>query len=257
MRIGVFVGASTADLMSLDELMGRIKQAEADGFDSFWVPHISARGYDALTVLALAGTQTSRIELGVGVVPTYPRHPMALAQQALTTATATNSRFILGIGPSHRPGIEESFGLSYDRPALHTREYLSVLRPLMEEGRVQFSSEFYNVNAELDVLDRPTCPVVISALAPRMLRLAGQRADGTITWMAGPAPSENTSAPASTPPPKPPDARSRASASACPPPSATTRPSDAAPPPSPTNATAAWSTTAASWTSRTWKARPK
>ena len=186
MRIGVFVGASTADLMSLDELVGRIKQAEADGFDSFWVPHISARGYDALTVLALAGAQTSRIELGVGVVPTFPRHPVALAQQALTTAAASNGRFVLGIGPSHRPGIEGSFGLSYDRPALHTREYLSVLRPLMEEGRVQFSGEFYNVTAELDVPNRPQCPVLISALAPRMLRLAGERADGTITWMAGP-----------------------------------------------------------------------
>ena len=186
MRIGVFVGASAADLMSLDELIARIQQAEADGFDSFWVPHISARGYDALTVLALAGTQTSRIELGVGVVPTYPRHPMALAQQALTTATAAGGRFLLGIGPSHRPGIEESFGLSYDRPAQHTREYLSVLRPLIDRGRVQFSGDFYNVNAELDVLDRPNCPVLISALAPRMLRLAGQQADGTITWMAGP-----------------------------------------------------------------------
>ena len=186
MRIGVFVGASAADLMSLDELVGRIVQAEADGFDSFWIPHISARGYDALTALALAGVRTSRIELGVGVVPTYPRHPMALAQQALTTATAAGSRFILGIGPSHRPGIEDSFGLAYDRPALHTREYLSVLRPLMTEGRVRFSGEFYNVNGELDLLDRPACPVVISALAPRMLRLAGQLADGTITWMAGP-----------------------------------------------------------------------
>ena len=186
MRIGVFVGASTADLMSLDELIGRIKQAEADGFDSFWIPHISARGYDALTVLALAGAQTIRIELGVGVVPTFPRHPVALAQQALTTAAASNGRFVLGIGPSHRPGIEGSFGLSYDRPALHTREYLSVLRPLMEEGRVQFSGEFFNVTAELDVPNRPQCPVLISALAPRMLRLAGERADGTITWMAGP-----------------------------------------------------------------------
>ena len=186
MRIGVFVGASTADLMGLDELIGRIKQAEEDGFDSFWIPHISARGYDALTVLALAGMQTSRIELGVGVVPTYPRHPVALAQQALTTAAATDSRLLLGIGPSHRPGIEGSFGLSYDRPALHMREYLSVMRPLMEEGRVQFSGEFFNVNAELDVPDRPHCPVLISALAPRMLRLAGERADGTITWMAGP-----------------------------------------------------------------------
>ncbi len=186
MRIGVFVGASVADLMGLDELIDRIKQAETDGFDSFWVPHISARGYDALTVLALAGAQTSRIELGVGVVPTYPRHPAALAQQALTTAAAAGSRLVLGIGPSHRPGIEDSFGLSYDRPARHIREYLSVLRPLMAEGRVRFSGEFYNVNAELDVPNRPTCPVLIAALAPRMLRLAGERADGTITWMAGP-----------------------------------------------------------------------
>ena len=186
MRIGIFVGASAADLMGLDELLARIRQAEADGFDSFWTPHISARGYDALTVLALAGMQTSRITLGVGVVPTYPRHPAALAQQALTTAAASDGRFVLGIGPSHRPGIEGSFGLAYDRPALHTREYLAVLRPLLETGRAQFSGEFYQVNAELDVPDRPACPVLISALAPRMLRLAGERADGTITWMAGP-----------------------------------------------------------------------
>ena len=132
MRIGVFVGASVADLMTLDGLLARIRQAEDDGFDSFWIPHISARGYDALTALALAGMQTSRIELGVGVVPTYPRHPAALAQQALTTATASGGRFALGIGPSHRPGIEEGFGLAYDSPARHTREYLSVMRPLLE-----------------------------------------------------------------------------------------------------------------------------
>lgn len=186
MRIGVFVGASVADLMGLEELLARIRQAEADGFDSFWVPHISARGYDALTALALAGAQTSRIELGVGVVPTYPRHPVALAQQALTTAAASGSRFVLGIGPSHRPAVEGSFGLSYDRPAQHTQEYLSVLRPLMEQGRVEFRGEFFQVNAELDVPARPACPVVVSALAPRMLRLAGELADGTVTWMAGP-----------------------------------------------------------------------
>ena len=186
MRIGIFVGASAADLMGLDELISRIKQAEADGFDSFWTPHISSRGYDAMTTLALAGMQTHRIALGVGVVPTYPRHPAALAQQALTTAAASGGRFILGIGPSHRPGIEDSFGLAYDRPAQHTREYLSVLRPLLETGQVQFRGDFYQVNAALDVPNRPSCPVLISALAPRMLRLAGERADGTITWMAGP-----------------------------------------------------------------------
>ena len=186
MRIGVFVGASVADLMTLDGLLARIKQAEDDGFDSFWIPHISARGFDALTALALAGMQTSRIELGVGVVPTYPRHPAALAQQALTTATATGGRFLLGIGPSHRPGIEEGFGLSYDSPALHTREYLSVMRPLLEQGAVQFEGEFFRVNMELAALERPACPVLISALAPQMLRLAGEVADGTVTWMAGP-----------------------------------------------------------------------
>ena len=186
MRIGVFVGASVADMMTLEGLLARIKQAEDDGFDSFWIPHISARGYDALTVLAMAGMQTSRIELGVGVVPTYPRHPAALAQQALTTATATNGRFLLGIGPSHRPGMEEGFGIPYDRPALHTREYLSVMRPLLEEGAVRFNGEFFNCNLELASLERPACPILVSALAPQMLNLAGQLADGTVTWMAGP-----------------------------------------------------------------------
>ena len=186
MRIGVFVGASVADLMTLDGLLTRIRQAEEDGFDSFWIPHISARGYDALTALALAGMQTSRIELGVGVVPTYPRHPAALAQQALTTATASGGRFALGIGPSHRPGIEEGFGLAYDSPARHTREYLSVMRPLLEQGAVEFAGEFYRVNMELAALERPACPVLVSALAPQMLRLAGELADGTVTWMAGP-----------------------------------------------------------------------
>ena len=195
MRIGVFVGASVADLMTLEGLLARIKQAEDDGFDSFWIPHISARGYDALTVLALAGMQTSHIELGVGVVPTYPRHPAALAQQALTTATATNGRFILGIGPSHRPGMEDGFGIPYDRPALHTREYLSVMRPLLEEGTVQFQGEFFNVNLELAVLERPACPILVSALAPQMLNLAGQLADGTVTWMAGPRTIETHIAP--------------------------------------------------------------
>ena len=186
MRIGVFVGASAADLMELAPLVARVRQAEDDGLDSFWMPHISGRGYDALTALALAGVQTRRIELGVGVVPTYPRHPAALAQQALTTAAAADGRLALGIGPSHRPGIEGAFGLAYDSPARHTREYLAVLRPLMSDGRARFSGRFYDVNADLDVPNRPDCAVLISALAPQMLRLAGECADGTITWMAGP-----------------------------------------------------------------------
>ena len=195
--------------------------------------------------------------MGVGVVPTYPRHPAALAQQALTTATATNGRFILGIGPSHRPGMEEGFGIPYDRPALHTREYLSVMRPLLEDGAVQFSGEFFNVNLELAALERPACPILVSALAPQMLNLAGQLADGTVTWMAGPRTIETHITPRISRAADNAGRASPASPSACPRRSPTTKTPDAAPPPSPTPATASWSTTAAYWTSRAPKARRK
>ena len=186
MRIGIFMGSAPTDDVRLGAVIQQAIEAEAAGFDSFWMPHISSRGSDALTTQALIGSQTSRIALGIGVVPTYPRHPTAMAQQAMTTQIAASGRFTLGIGPSHKPGIEDVLGLSYDRPARHVREYLSVLRPLMDEGRVDFDGEFFRVHADLSVTDRLPCPVMISALAPRMLQLAGEMADGTITWMAGP-----------------------------------------------------------------------
>ncbi|MDA0769348.1 MAG: TIGR03564 family F420-dependent LLM class oxidoreductase [Chloroflexi bacterium] len=191
MRIGIFVGAAPTDDVRQDAVVQQAKDAEAAGFDSFWTPHISSRGSDALTTLALIGSQTSRIALGSGVVPTYPRHPTAMAQQAMTTQIAASGRFTLGIGPSHKPGIEDVLGLSYDRPAKHVREYLSVLRPLMDEGRVDFDGEFFKVHADLSIADRLPCSVIISALAPRMLQLAGEMADGTITWMAGAEAIEN------------------------------------------------------------------
>lgn len=185
MKIGLFVGGSGSDRIRLDEVIQQGKQAEADGFDSFWLPHISSRGPDALTALSLIGSQTSRIQLATGVVPTYPRHPTMLAQQALTMQIAAGGRLTLGIGPSHKPGIEDVLGLSYDRPAKHVEEYLSVLLPLINKGKVDFDGEFYQVHAELALSDALPLPVVISALAPRMLRMAGEIADGTITWMAG------------------------------------------------------------------------
>jgi F420-dependent oxidoreductase-like protein len=185
MRIGVIIGAAPTDDVRLDAVIKQAIDAENAGFDSFWTPHISSRGSDALTTLALIGSQTSRISIGSSVVPTYPRHPSAMAQQAMTAQIAASGRFTLGLGPSHRPGIEDVLGLSYDRPAKHVREYISVLRPLMDEGRVDFEGEFFQVHADLIVSDRVPCPVMISALAPRMLRLAGEMADGTITWMAG------------------------------------------------------------------------
>ena len=184
MRIGILAGAARDDL-GLEGLIDQVVLAERDGLHQFWLPHLSSSGYDAINALTLAATRTERIELATGVVPTFPRHPMALAQQALTAQVVAQGRFTLGIGPSHRPGIEDTMGLSYDRPAAHVREYLSVLRPLLSRGRVDFEGDFYRVKANLSVPGASDVPVVVAALAPRMLRIAGQMADGTITWMAG------------------------------------------------------------------------
>jgi F420-dependent oxidoreductase-like protein len=161
-----------------------VVDAEKDGFDGVWFAQIF--GPDVLTVLALAAQKTSRIELGTAIVPTYPRHPQMLAQQALTVQAVSGGRFNLGIGPSHAPVVEVMWGLSYERPAVHTKEYLSVLLPLIREGRVSFSGEFFRVNASVSVPIPKPLPILISGLAPVMLRMAGEMADGTITWMAGP-----------------------------------------------------------------------
>jgi len=180
MRIGLFLGEAG----DIEQQIAQVVEAEQDGFDSCWLGQIFQS--DAMTVLALAGPRTRRIELGTSVIPTYPRHPYVLAQQALTVQAATGGRFTLGIGPSHQPVVENMWGLSYDRPASHVREYLSVLRPLIEEGRVAHSGELFRVTAGLGVPGATPCPILIAALAPVMLRIAGELADGTVTWMTGP-----------------------------------------------------------------------
>lgn len=184
MRIGIFLGAQR-EMLSFDALIQRVAQAEQDEFSHVWFPHLPTTGYDALTTIALVGRQTHRIELGTAVVPTYPHHPLGLAQHALTAQSASGGRLALGIGLSHKPVIETMMGLSYDHPAQHMEEYLSVLRPLLSEGRVDFAGQVFTVKAELQVQDTSPFPVMLAALAPRMLRLAGAYADGTITWMAG------------------------------------------------------------------------
>lgn len=185
MKIGLFFGAAETDDVRLENVVAQGVQAEADGFDSFWMPHIHRRGSDTLTALAFVGAQTKRIALGTGVVPLFALHPMMLAQQAITTQIAAKGRLTLGIGPSHKPAIEDQLGLSFARPAQRVEEYLAVLRPLIDEGEVDFDGDFYNVHAALEIPDRLPVSVMVAALAPRMLRLAGGVADGTVTWMAG------------------------------------------------------------------------
>jgi F420-dependent oxidoreductase-like protein len=182
MKIGIY-GGNVRRGAELTSLIDEIKDMEQRGFASYWFPQVGT--FDALTMIALAGTQTSTIEFGTAVVPSYPRHPNALAQQAATANALTGGRLILGVGPSHKPGIENSLGLKYDRPALHMREYVTILKSLADEGRVDFQGEMYKMNTGFAVPGAQPFPVVISALAPLMLKAAGEVADGTVTWMVG------------------------------------------------------------------------
>ncbi len=179
MRIGIFTSDGT-----LDELLEVARTAEADGFDSLWLPQIF--GIDALCAHTLIGHSVPRIELGTAVVPTYPRHPAALAAQALTASAASGGRFTLGIGLSHKLVIEDMFGYSYAKPVRHMREYLSALVPLCAGEAVDFEGETLTAKVGLQVPGASPVPVLVAALGPHMLRLAAERTAGTITWMTGP-----------------------------------------------------------------------
>ena len=181
MRIGLML-SMPGDPTGVAGLVGRAVAAEKAGFPSTWLPQVS--GIDALTLLALAGRETSSIELGTAVVPTYPRHPTVLAGQALTVQEAAGGRLALGIGLSHRFLIEDSLGLDYSQPVPHMREYLTVPHGLLAGERVSFRGEHYRVNAQV-VLAAPKPPLLVAALGPAMLRLSGRLSDGTITWMGG------------------------------------------------------------------------
>lgn len=194
MKIGLVVGGGPEQ--TLAALVDEIRAAEQAGFAFVSLPNIF--GFDALTALALAGQVTSRIELASGVVPTYPRHPAALAQQALTVQAATDNRLVLGIGLSHKVVIEDMFGLDYSRPVPHMREYLTVLNGLLGGERTAFRGEEYRVAAQLAVLGATRPPVIVAALGPAMLRLAGRLADGTMTWMGGLAYLRDTAVPTIT-----------------------------------------------------------
>src|SRR5437763_3181459 len=183
MRYGVMV----SDGEGLDKLIEQTKRAAEAGFATAWCSQIF--GMDTLTALAVVGREVPRIELGTAVIPTYPRHPMMLAQQALTTQAACGGRLALGIGLSHQIVIEGVFGHSFDKPARHMREYLSILRPLIHDGTVNFEGETLKATTMMPVRipGATPMPILLAALAPQMLKLAGTLADGTVTWMTGPA----------------------------------------------------------------------
>jgi F420-dependent oxidoreductase-like protein len=186
MRIGLMVG-SDKERSRADRLTGLLddgRAAEAQGFASFWFPQVP--GYlDAMTAVALLGQVTERIEIGTAVVPIQTRHPLIMAQQALTTQAACSGRFTLGLGPSHHWIIADQLGLPYDRPARLVRDYLDVLNGAFAgPGAVNVDNDHYRVHSPIDVTGAFGMPVLIAALGPTMLRIAGERTGGTILWMA-------------------------------------------------------------------------
>ena len=184
MRIGVSLRDPSGP-SPMTVLREELQRAADDRFASAWMSNIF--GVDALTALAVAGNGVPGIEVGTAVVPTYARHPAALAQQARTVAAAVDGRLVLGIGLSHKIVIEDMFGYDFGRPILHMREYLAVLLPLLDKQPVSFSGATVRANIGLTTPSPGRVPVVVAALGAQMLRLAGEQTDGTILWMTGPA----------------------------------------------------------------------
>ena len=160
------------------------RRAEALGYDSVWVTH--GGGRDSFLVLAAYGAATTRIGLGNGVVPIYPRHPVTMAQATLTLSELTAARFRLGIGVSHRSSIETMLGLSVVEPLAVMREYVAVLRGALGAGAA-FEGKYYRVHWSLALPTRPpAAPIYLAALGPKMCELAGEIADGAILWLCPP-----------------------------------------------------------------------
>jgi F420-dependent oxidoreductase-like protein len=185
MRLGLMVGPERARYDTKVERMLRdAKWAEDNGLSSVWIPQVPDE-FDAMTAAALVARETSRIEVGTAVVPLQSRHPVALVQQALSTQLIAQGRFTLGLGPSHHWIIQDMLGLPYERPAGLTADYLDVLDGAMAgPGPIEVNNDSFHINNPMYVTDQPRMQVMVAALGPVMLRLAGSRTDGTILWLA-------------------------------------------------------------------------
>ena len=178
MELGIF-GSSR----NIDDLKKQVQEANTLGYSTFWTPQIF--NLDALTALAVIAESVEGIRLGTSVIPTYPRHPMMLAQQALTVNQVSNGRLDLGIGLSHKPVVEGMWGISFDAPVGHMSDYLQILMALLHDGTISYGGKHLTSRGGIDVpADAP--PVLVAALGPQMLKLVGRVADGTVTWMTGP-----------------------------------------------------------------------
>jgi 5,10-methylenetetrahydromethanopterin reductase len=184
MRLGIN-GTGLVQRASIDAIVQDAQKAAADGFSSYWLAEHPTGGFDALTVLSVVGQKVADIELGTAIVPTFPRHPLVLAGQALTIRTAIGNRLTLGIGLSHEVMMAQ-LGIGFEKPIRHLREYLSILMPLLTDGKVSFDGEMLSCHAEIFQAPSEPCPVVVAALGPQALRVAGARTQGTTLAWVGP-----------------------------------------------------------------------
>jgi F420-dependent oxidoreductase-like protein len=170
---------------SLDESIARAQTAERLGYESIWTSQLpDAR--DASLVLAAYAAATNRVGLGTGVLPIYTRHPTAMAQMAATLDEISGGRFILGIGISHKVTVESMWGMHLDSPLTAMREYLDIVRTSLREGACSYEGKYFTARWAYSAPRRPDLPVMISALNPHMLDLAGEHADGVVLWMCSP-----------------------------------------------------------------------
>lgn len=183
MRISLIAGLNNASLV--DTCIRELTQARDEGFPRVWMTQMP---YDAdlLTVLAVALREVPGIEVASGVVPIQNQHPMLLAQRALTLNLIGGGRFTLGIGLTHQTVTEGMWGISYEKPVRRLNEYLDGLLPLLAHESVDAPGEIVTTRGQLQLTNAPTPQVYVAALGPQMLRVAGRRTAGTVTWMTGP-----------------------------------------------------------------------
>lgn len=199
MRIGLMIGPERGRYATkVERMCTDAEWAEQAGLASIWTPQIPDE-FDALTAATVMGARTSRIEIGTAVVPIQTRHPIALVQQALSTQLVLGGRLALGLGVSHHWVVADMLGLTYDRPLAQMRATLDVLDQVPAGyGQIDVENDFFRIHNPIDLTDEPATPVLLAALGPKMLRLAGERTDGTILWLADEKAIEGYIAPAIT-----------------------------------------------------------
>ncbi|WP_068273008.1 LLM class F420-dependent oxidoreductase [Aldersonia kunmingensis] len=185
MRFGVMSGPERGDsARKMARMQSDAQWAESAGLDTVWVPQVP-NDFDALTAVAMMGVATSTIEIGTAVVPLQAQHPIALARQALSVHASIGGRLTLGVGPSHHWIVSDMLGLPYEKPAGYTRDYLEVLAAAQAAtGSVDVENDNFTVHNPFDLTPIAPMPVVVAALGPVMLRIAGELGDGTVLWMA-------------------------------------------------------------------------